>query len=105
MSDPRLKLEKLKVTVSQTVDGRFTVRSHSEPLFCVVRDTEEEIKDVVADTIKSYLATFYHIDLEEIKIIEEPATRRLPVETAKPLHNLLPRFDSLDIKGRDYAMA
>jgi len=87
-------LESLDIVVSADKDG-FTVFSKSEPLFCFTRSTHDEIKEVVIDTIKSYVETFYHIEDAVVGAVEEPIKKEVvavPRYRLKPVSKLRPEF-------------
>jgi len=54
-------LSRLDVTISESSDGRFTVSTTVEPLFCFVRSSLDEINKVVIDTLQSYIDNFHDI--------------------------------------------
>ncbi|KAB2880682.1 MAG: hypothetical protein F9K38_10035 [Pseudorhodoplanes sp.] len=99
-------LEALEISVSQDDDGRFTVCTTSEPLFCFVRDTEQEINDLVVNTLTSYINTFY--DVEDLRIttvsvpVEKPS---IPKKELRPVSRIKPTFTSADSQGRQHALA
>jgi hypothetical protein len=101
-------LSNLEIEVSVGTDGRFTVCTHSEPLFCFVRKTEEEIADVVADTLTSYVNTFYGdvIDSVEVRSKSIPLEiSAIPVEELKPVSGIRPTFKFKDSQGRQVEFA
>lgn len=92
----RLKkvLDRLEITGARTPAGTFLAYSNTEPLFCYERDTKDELTKVIADTIKSYMETFYEVGDVTVRIRSEardiPA---VPIERIEPTFRLLPSFD------------
>jgi hypothetical protein len=70
------RLEKLQIVVSKT-DVGFTVSSYCEPLFCFDAPTELDINDLVVDTLRSYIETFYHVKNVKFKLMHYRAIRAL----------------------------
>jgi hypothetical protein len=70
-------LDRLHIGISRGGDGRFTVYSTSEPLFCFERDTEEECRRVTVETLRSYIENFYEIS--EVEIVAETVPEQSPV--------------------------
>ena len=93
MDDLREKLENLSIIISENPDGKFTACTHQEPLFCYVRDSIDDLQELVDDTLRSYVETFYHAKIVEIETVE---TRRIPTIQNRPIKSLTPRF-----KGND----
>ena len=85
LSQERLErvLRALDIRVGVSSDGKYTVTSEQEPIFCFVRDSEAQIEDVVKDTIVSYVAKFY--DVKNFKVdlrrIEAESLPRVEVPT------------------------
>jgi hypothetical protein len=98
-------LENLEIFISEDANG-LTVYSKSEPLFCFTRSTQKEIDQVVVETIKSYLETFYQLDDVKVEAIEEPIENAIviPERRLKPVSRLRPKFDHPTNGGR-YAFA
>ncbi len=93
--DERLKrvLDRLEIEGGHTPAGTFLAFSVTEPLFCHERDTVEELAEVVAYTLKSYVETFYQVENLEVRVKSE--TRDIPtvpVERIEPTLRLLPSF-------------
>ena len=95
--DDKKRLEKvfdrLDINGGRTSAGTFLAYSITEPLFCYERDTEEEVIAVIADTIKSYVETFYEV--ENITVRVESEARNIPtvpIERIELTSRLLPSF-------------
>jgi hypothetical protein len=96
-------LSDLEIEVSVGRDGRYTVCTHSEPLFCFVRDSEEEIDTVVIDTLTSYLNTFYSDVFESIEVTAGSVpleVSSIPIEELTPVSGIRPTFSVRDKQGR-----
>jgi len=52
-------LSGIDIRLSKSSDGALTACTLSEPLFCFVRPTAEELNEVVLDTIISYVKNFW----------------------------------------------
>ncbi len=83
-------LSRLDVTIFKSSDGRFTVSTTVEPLFCFVRPSLEEINKVVIDTLQSYIDNFHDIGLFQIKIEKEELTPPLRQERSELVGRLRP---------------
>ena len=89
-------LDRLNINIqgAQTSDGKYLAYSVTEPLFCYERDTEEEIFEVISDTLKSYVETFYQFENVDIHITSQPLVpdvpHTLPIERIEPTSRLLP---------------
>lgn len=87
------RLTALDIAVSKGTDGRFTVCTTVEPLFCFVRDTEAEIENVVKDALRSYIENFYDIQIVKIETETVPVARSpLPIEELVPVSRVQPSF-------------
>jgi len=53
------RLNSLEISVAEQEDGKLTVFTTVEPLFCFVRDTEAQALQVVKETLESYARHFY----------------------------------------------
>ena len=101
------KLNDLEIIVAGGEDGKLTVYSTSEPLFCFVRSTEAEVLDVVKDTLHSYIKHFRDENVEvtvEVTIVQSktpPLVREVRLE---PRQRLFPSF-SFAIGGGELAYA
>lgn len=85
-------LAALKINIGQGRDGKFTAHTVTEPLFCVVRDSLDEIKVAVSDVIGSYTTTFFRVTEVNTKFIEVPVDRQtIPIESVKPISRLTPQ--------------
>ena len=73
-------LSRFEITGARTLDGKCLAFSVTEPLFCYERDTEGELLAVVADTLKSYVETFYEIEVENVsvQITSQPLEHDVP---------------------------
>ena len=94
----RLKkiLGNLNINCGRTLAGTLLAYSNTEPLFCYERDTEEELIEVIADTIKSYMETFYEIENVKIQIRSEAhSIPAVPIERIEPTSRLLPSFEGI----------
>jgi hypothetical protein len=99
-------LEKLEFSISEDANG-LTVYTESEPLFCFTRSTQDEIDQVVIETLTSYLETFYQLEGVRVSVTEEPIEEvtAIPERRLKPISRLRPTLVSqLDDGGR-YALA
>ena len=89
-------LDRLDINGGQTPAGTFLAYSITEPLFCYERDTKEEVIAVIADTMKSYVETFYEVENVTVRITSEardiPA---VPIERIEPTLRLLPSFNPI----------
>ena len=88
-------LDRLDINGGHTAAGTFLAYSITEPLFCYERDTKKEVIAVIADTMKSYVETFYEVENVTVRITSEardiPA---VPIERIEPtcgscLHSIL----------------
>lgn len=85
-------LSNLRIFVGKSEDnGTFTVYSTSEPLFCYERKTELELEGLVADTLRSYVESFYEVQAE-IKVVKEQAEPAIPVKRLLPASLFKPHF-------------
>lgn len=91
MDEINSKLAALSIRVLSGDDGLLTVISNSEPYFCFVRSTEDEISQVVSDTLKSYAKYFYNHDLE-VELAYEHPTAPLPTVRLTPQSTVRPTF-------------
>lgn len=105
MDELKRKIENLKISISQDESGKYTASTRSEPFFCFVRDTEDEIKEVVAFALKSYLTCFYDVDDVRVTVKSAPAERTIPRVPLRPLGQLLPNFENLFKSGAQLADA
>ena len=95
------RLSALEFIISEGQDGKFTVVSTCEPLFCFERRTLPELADAVSNTLSSYIKTFYAFsDIKVITKIEELEVAPLPVEEFKPISRIRPSFSNLFGKER-----
>jgi hypothetical protein len=62
------KMDALAINISEDEDGRLTAYSSSEPLFCLVRNTKDDLEEVVRELLASYAKTFYHMDTARFEI-------------------------------------
>ena len=93
-------LSRFEITGARTLDGKYLAFSVTEPLFCYERDTEEELLTVVGDTLKSYVETFYEIEVEHVsvQVTSQPLELNVPdvpIERIEPTSRLLPSFGDL----------
>ena len=70
MNNAIANVEKLKVVAGIGSDNKLTAYSLSEPLFCIVRDTEEEIKNEIVTIVQTYISYFgdgkpYSVEVSE----------------------------------------
>ena len=87
-------LERLDINGGRTLSGTFLAYSITEPLFCYERDTEEELTEIIADTMKSYLETFYEVEDVTVRIKSEVRDiPTVPIEHIEPTLRLLPSFN------------
>ena len=88
------QISELKIEISQSAAGVFTVCSTSEPLFCYDGETIEELEVLVQDTVHSYGKHFFNIDLPPFLTESEPIDAGLlPIERATPVSRIRPIFD------------
>jgi hypothetical protein len=86
-------LQELEITVSKNGDGRLTVCTQTEPLFCFVRDTQEEINTVVVDTLSSYIRSFYQVEDVQVNAVSVPLERpTIPHRHLRPVSRIRPTF-------------
>ena len=107
ISDVIKCLESLEIFISRDEHG-LTVFSESEPFFCFTRATDKEIKAVVADTIKSYVETFYHVEDAVVGTVEEPIKEEavsVPRRHLKPVSRLRPEFSGSPTRERRPVLA
>lgn len=99
-------LNKLEIVISvDEEDGSFTACTKSEPLFCFVRKTEQELEKVVEDTLRSYLETFYDVEGVRVEAVNVPLEKpQIPVKELKPVSRFKPTFTSTNGERR-YAIA
>ena len=84
----------LEINGGRTHAGAFLAYSITEPLFCYERDTEEELAEVIADTRKSYMETFYQVENIQVRVTSETrAVPDVPIEHIEPTLRLLPSFE------------
>jgi hypothetical protein len=96
------RLQELEVEIGCLEDGKFIACSYSEPLFCLERNSEEEAKTAVIDTLQSYIRAFYKgLDKFEIGLRESQPI--IPQQFVKPISKLRPAFEARD--GERYAIA
>ena len=92
----RKALDRLEINGGRTPAGAFLAFSITEPLFCYERDTQEELVEVIADTLKSYAETFYEVENVTVQITSETrAVPNVPVDRIEPTLRLLPSFGDL----------
>jgi hypothetical protein len=96
----------IRVSFVEGSDGPYTVCTTSEPLFCFVRPTLEEINALVVDTLTNYVSTFSNVDSFHISTISIPVEESvIPVEKLKPLSIIKPTFSSRNSQGRQVEFA
>ena len=96
--DERLKrvLDRLEIEGGHTPAGTFLAFSVTEPLFCHERDTVDELAEVVANSLKSYVETFYQVENLEVRVTSEARdVPAVPVERIESTLRLLPSFGEL----------
>jgi len=100
-------LANLEIRVSAATDGSsYTVCTVSEPLFCFVRRTKEELQTVVIDTLTSYVTSFWQVDSVDVTATSvPPAVSAIPVEELKPDSVIKPTFRVRDSQGRQLEFA
>jgi len=87
------RLGELEIEIGQSETGTFIACSYSEPLFCLERDSEEEAKIAVIETLESYIRAFYKaVDKFELRVLESPPV--IPHQFVKPISKLRPAFES-----------
>ena len=102
----RLKkvLDRLDIQGAETPAGKYLAYSVTEPLFCYERDTEEEILKVIADTLTSYVRSFYQFENADIHVTSQPLApsvhHTLPIERIEPTLRLLPSIGALLSNGQ-----
>jgi hypothetical protein len=94
LSEERLErtLNALKIVVSVGEDGRHTVCTEQEPLFCFVRDTEDEVRDLVIQTLRSYVETFYNVENVQFTTRRVASPPRPRAEVLRPISRLIPEL-------------
>ena len=86
-------LDRLDINGGRTSAGTFLAYSMTEPLFCYERDTEEELNAVIADTLKSYVETFYEVENVTVRVKSEARDiPTIPIERIESTLRLLPSF-------------
>lgn len=86
-------LENLEITVFENNDGCLTVCTTSEPLFCFVRETQEEIDAVVVDTLTSYVKTFFQVENVSVEAEQIPLVKpTVPHHQLRPIARIRPSF-------------
>ena len=103
----RLKkvLDSLDINGGQTLAGTFLAYSNTEPLFCYERDTEEELVEIIANTVKSYVETFY--EAKNVTVLIKSEARDIPavpIEHIETTLRLLPSIDNI-LGNREMATA
>lgn len=87
-------IENLEIEVSQSADGVFTACTTSEPLFCYDADTQEELNELVSDTLVSYAKHFYNLEGLTVNAISTPFEDvGIQIEQSKPVGRITPTFD------------
>ena len=78
------RLSKLDITIAQGRDAKLCVFTTTEPLFCFEADSEDELSRLVADTLESYVQSFYEIDDFTVEVkkvpLRAPKVPLFPVE-------------------------
>jgi hypothetical protein len=95
------RLGELEIDIVSTDDGKFLACSYSEPLFCIERDSEEDAKIAVVETLESYIRTFYKT-VEKFRIGIQEAHPIIPHQFVRPISKLRPEFEDQD--GGRYAV-
>ena len=86
----------LEIEGGRTISGSFLAYSVTEPLFCYERRTEDELLEVIVDTLKSYAETFYDVETVTVGVTSEARDiLAVPVEHIEPTLRLLPSFGDL----------
>lgn len=81
MNDLKSILSALEIRAFEDEDGNYSAVSNSEPAFCFIRESQEELRHLVASTLKSYAKRFHNVDLEvEISAEELSAPRTVRLE-------------------------
>jgi len=96
----RNRLTNLSIYGGQT-GSTFLAYTTEEPLFCIERDSQEELHRAVADTIVSYAKTFYNLEPVGVGLKSEeiPVVAPVPVERINPISRLRPNFDRIDSRS------
>jgi hypothetical protein len=88
------QISELKIELSQTPEGVFTVRNTSEPFFCYEAETREQLHAWVIDTVRSYARHFFNLDLPPVSTESEDIEEGpLPIERSTPVSRIKPVFD------------
>ena len=100
-------LSNLDIEIFEGPDSRYTVCStKSEPLFCYVRNTQEELDQLVIDTLTSYLNKFWDIEVLAVTPVSEPLEiSGIPIEELTPRSRIRPTFNVKDSQGRQREFA
>jgi hypothetical protein len=96
------KLGELDILACSRPEGGFTAYTVSEPLFCIDRDTIDDLKSAVTEALANYASTFYHIDKKGVSTVsEDPIVARPSVaeEKVRPVSRLRPDFATFDSFG------
>ncbi len=83
----------LKINVSKSEDGLFTVCSYSEPLFCYDAHDEAGVNQLVQDTLNSYAKHFFGIDGPSVTTSCSPVGHVIPVERSEQVSTIQAIFD------------
>jgi hypothetical protein len=80
MSNLKTVFANLEIRAFEDDDGNHTVLSNSEPAFCFIRRSEEELRTLVAKTLKSYAKNFHNCEIEvqlATELVTTPKTVKL----------------------------
>lgn len=96
------QLRKLDICVAEADNDGFIAFTTAEPLFCLERGSLEDLSVAVSGVLKSYISTFYHVDISKVSVesVDIPqASNRVPIERVNPISRLRPIFDNLDSRS------
>jgi hypothetical protein len=94
MSELSERLKGLEITVSEGKDGRYTAFTSAEPLFCFVRENQEELEELINATLSSYVSTFLKKAVQ-VSTVEVERKKAIPVHSVRPVKSLVPRLPEL----------
>ncbi len=81
MTDLKERLSALDITVAVDGDEKLAVFTTTEPLFCFVCDSIEEVQALIQETLSSYARTFHQIEDVRVRLQSKEA---IPVKKLRP---------------------
>ncbi|NEU14742.1 hypothetical protein G3T14_21935 [Methylobacterium sp. BTF04] len=95
MTEIERKLSSFRVVIGNDSEGKFVASSEVEPAFCISCATEAETIQAVNSIVKSYVKTFYHVEIEGLSLEPASAPRGIPVTKVSPKRSFLPTFGAI----------